>query len=305
MDECVTRTMAPRMADSGRGHHVLDSDSVLEAATGSRMPPRPRRARPSSSDSPGRRLPRLLPAMLGQPDRERVECSSRSLTGLHRVGETSRLVRVNSGSAHDASRRKTVTRETLESDRLSVGARRGVRGGQHLHARGPGPAPAPRRGPVRGPRHAALGQRLPAPVRAPQAGPWTPRRPQPTRPAAAGGRVRPWAAAPRPGRGRVAGRAPARARARAPAVSQVLRARVPAERLRAARQRTAVSGPIQARLRLASESPDAAQLRLASELQWRWPRRAGRRSHGAVGPEITPACRAAADRPGGRAARFE
>ena len=170
MDECVTRTMAPRMADSGRGHHVQDSDSVLEAATGSRMPPRPRRARPSSSDSPGRRLPRLLPAMLGQPDRERVECSSRSLTGLHRVGETSRLVRVNSGSAHDASRRKTVTRETLESDRLSVGARRGVRGGQHLHARGPGPAPAPRRGPVRGPRHAALGQRLPAPVRAPQAG---------------------------------------------------------------------------------------------------------------------------------------
>ena len=206
MDECVTRTMAPRMADSGRGHHVLDADSVLEAATGSRMPPRPRRARPSSSDSPGRRLLRLLPAMLGQPDRERVECSSRSLTGLHRVGETSRLVRVNSGSApsHDASRRKTVTRETLESDRLSVGARRGVRGGQHLHARGPGPAPAPRRGPVRGPRHAALGQRLPAPVRAPQAGPWTPRRPQPTRPAAAGGRVRPWAAAPRPGRGRVA-----------------------------------------------------------------------------------------------------
>jgi hypothetical protein len=242
---------------------VLDSDSVLEPATGSRMSPRPRRARPSSSDSPGRRLPRLLPAMLGQPDRERVECSSRSLTGLHRVGETSRLVRVNSGSAHDASRRKTVTRETLESDwaRLSVGARRGVRGGQHLHARGPGPAPAPRRGPVRGPRHAALGQRLPAPVRAPQAGPWTPRRPQPTRPAAAGGRVRPWAAAPRPGRGRVAGRAPA--------ASQVLRARVPAERLRAARQRTAVSGPIQARSRLASESPDAAQLRLASELQWR------------------------------------
>jgi hypothetical protein len=170
VDECVTRTMAPRMADSGRGHHVLDSDSVLEAATGSRMPHRPRRARPSSSDSPGRRLPRLLPAMLGQPDRERVECSSRSLTGLHRVGETSRLVWVNSGSAHDASRRKT--RETLESDwaRLSVGARRGVRAGQHLHARGPGPAPAPRRGPVRGPRHAALGQRLPAPVRAPQAG---------------------------------------------------------------------------------------------------------------------------------------
>jgi hypothetical protein len=77
------------------------------------------------------------------------------------------------GSTRDQLTTPHVARhERLKSGqaRLSAGTRRGLRRGQHLHARGPGPAPAPRRGPVRGPRHAALGQRLPAPVRAPQAG---------------------------------------------------------------------------------------------------------------------------------------
>jgi hypothetical protein len=53
--------------------------------------------------------------------------------------------------------------------------------------------------------------------------------------------------------GLVGGRAPARARARAPAASasQVLHAHVPAARLRAARQRAAVSGSLAARQRVA------------------------------------------------------
>jgi hypothetical protein len=117
--------------------------------------------------------------------------------------------------------------------------------------------------------------------------------------AAAGGRVRPWAAAPRPGRGRVADRAPERARARAPAASQVLRARVPAARLRAARQRAAVSGSLAARQRVARCSHCSAAPSCSG---------AGPGGSGAVvtarwAPKKP--CPAAAVRSGGRAARFE